>query len=219
MTSETQAASPNEKVTWTNIASRAWCIVKRVLALLAVAVTVYVTVGCVIFGAWWYGLLWADQFNWHYVADGLKILLDEYFPIVIGIVIAVFVVLVLGSVFKTPLFRFVDRFAGRIVLVTSLLLLSTSLVVYHTEKAQYDLLHAVESGILTIDNLQKSLAASNSPPHIVPPVDFQYIDKSRVDELYNQIEPDLIEKERTVAKTRSAKGKLGAGVNGIATGE
>jgi hypothetical protein len=201
------------------LASSVWVFTKRAFALGAVAVTVYVTVGCVIFGGWWYGLLWDGEFNWSYVADGLKVLLDEYFFLSMCIVFAVVAAFILGSFFKLRLFRLVDKFAGRIVLATILILFTTAIVVYHTEKSQYDLQHAVELSVLTIDNIQKSLAASNSPPHIMPPVDFQYIDKSRVDELYNQIEPDLIEKERTVDKTHSAKGKLGAGVSGVANGE
>src|SRR6266478_1357112 len=98
--------SAREQATGRRLASTVWVFTKRAFALGAVAVTVYVAVGCVLFGAWWYGLLWGDQFNWHYVTDGLKVLLDEYFPIVIGIVIAAFVVLILGSIFKTSLFRF-----------------------------------------------------------------------------------------------------------------
>lgn len=208
-----------DQATGRKFAFSVWVFCKRVFALGAIAVTVYVTVGCVLFGGWWYGLLWDDNFNWHYVANGLKVLLDEHFWMAITIVITAFVVLILGSVFKIPLFRFVDRFAGRIVIAASLIVFMTALIVYHSERTHPDLQRAIELSVLTIDRLQKYLAASNAPPHIVPPVDFQYIDKSRVEALYNQIEPDLIEKERTVAKTKSAKGKLGAGVSGIATGE
>jgi hypothetical protein len=202
------------------LAFSVWVFTKRAFALGAVAVTVYVTVGCVLFGAWWYELFWEDKFNWAYVAGGMKTLLDEYFPLLIGILLVVFLAFILGNFFKTHLFRFVDKFAGRIVLAALLVLVTIILVIYHTERLQHNLVRALEFSVLTMDRVQKFfLAASNSPPHIVPPVDFQYIDKSRVDELYNQIEPDLIEKERTVAKTNSAKGKVVAGVSGVATGE
>jgi hypothetical protein len=192
---------------------RGWVLTKRSFAIAAVAVTVYVMVGCALFADWWYRFLWDGKFNWYYVADGLKFLLDDYFPLSIGIVLTVCVVFALGSVFNARLFRYVDKFAGRIALAAVLLLFPTALIMYHTEKPLHDLLHATELNLMTMDNIQSFLAASNSPPHILPPVDFHYIDKNRVDELYNQIEPDLIEKERTVAKTTSAKGKVGVGVS------
>jgi hypothetical protein len=94
-----------------------------------------------------------------------------------------------------------------------------ALVTYNIEKPQHDLLEADKLFVRIADISKKALAASNSPPHIVPPVDIQYMDKSRVDELFNQIEPELIEKERTVSKTNAAKGKVGAGVSGAVTVE
>jgi hypothetical protein len=93
----------------------------------AVAVTVYVTVGCALFGDWWYQFLWDGEFNWHQIAFGLKALLDDHFPLLIGMVLAACVAFTLGSVFKARLFRFVDRFAGHI-LFASLVVVFTNAV-------------------------------------------------------------------------------------------
>jgi hypothetical protein len=218
--SQQEIASQTEPVPWRKSTLHVLALTKRVLAIGVAALTVYVTLGCMLFGEWWFRLLWGGEFNWHYVvADGLKSLLDDYFPQVITIVLAACAVFILGSVFKAAVFRFVDRFAGRMVLTSVILILITALVIYHTEKWQYDLQDSIAIDLMTLDSARKYLAASNSPPHVVPPVDFQYIDKSRVDELYNQIEPDLSEKERTVAKTNSAKGKMGVSVSGAMTAE
>ena len=214
-----EITSRTEQAVWTKVASRAWCILRRVIAFSAVAVTVYVTVGCALFGEWWFRFLWGGDFNWHFAAVGLKILLDEYFPIVIGIVLAACIAFVLGNVFKTRLLRFVDKFAGAMLFASAMFSVTTALVVYNTEKPWYLLLDADQTFVMIAENARKMLAASNSPPHIVPPVDFQYIDRNRVDELFNQIEPDLTEKERTVATAGSVKGKVSVGVGGAVNAE
>jgi hypothetical protein len=113
--------SARDEGTGRTIASSVWVFTKRAVALAALAVTVYVTVGCVLFGWWWYEFLWGDNFNLHYVAEGLKYLLDEYFRIVIIIVVAVSGAFVLGYLFKSRLFRFVDKVAGPILFASAVL--------------------------------------------------------------------------------------------------
>src|SRR6266852_1720388 len=90
-----------------NLAFSAWVFTKRVLALGAVVVTVYVTVGSALFPDWWFYFLWGGKFNWNYVASGLSVLVDDYFWLVIGIVLVACGAFVLASFFKTRLFRFV----------------------------------------------------------------------------------------------------------------
>jgi len=137
-------------------------------------------------------------------------------------VVAVCVAFALGALYKDRLFGFVDRFSGRILFATVVVPFTTILLVYHTQHSLYDLERSVETDLLTIERSAKFMAqleGSNIPRHIPAPVPFQYIDRLRVDELYKQIEPDLIEKERTVATTGSLKGKVGVAVSGALNAE
>ena len=152
-----------DQATGRKLAFSVWVFTKRMFALGAAAVTVYVAVGCALFGEWWYEFLWGDNFNWHYVAEGLKFLLDEYFRIVIIIVVAVSGAFVLGYLFKRWLFRFVDRFAGPILFASAVLSVTVALVTYNIEKPQHDLLEADKLFVRIADISQKALAASNSP--------------------------------------------------------
>jgi hypothetical protein len=99
------------------------------------------------------------------------------------------------------------------------ILFTSALVVYHTQRAGQDLMHSLQVNLLAWDQFEVLLRASNAAPHVSTPVDFRYIDRERVDALYSQIEPEMSEKERTVATSRSSKGKLGVGVSGTVNAE
>jgi hypothetical protein len=90
---------------------------------------------------------------------------------------------------------------------------------HHTQRAGQELIRGLRVNLLEWDQVETFLRASNAAPHIAAPVDFQYIDKERVDALYNQIEPEITEKERKVGTSGSVKGKLGLGVSGTANAE
>jgi hypothetical protein len=190
-----------------------------VVVFASVGITLWFTAGCVLFPEWWFGFIWGGQFTWQTVTEGLKVLLDEYFSLLISILVAVCIVIVLSIAFKVRLFRFVDRFAGHILFVALALLFATALIDYHIQHIPYELNHTMQVDLMTLDNIQRFLAASNEPPHVASPIDFQYIDKERINALFNQIEPDLVEKERTVSTTGSLKGKVGVAVTGVLSAE
>jgi hypothetical protein len=196
-----------------------WVFAKRLVTLTTVAATIYVVVGCTSFPDWWFRFLWGGRFDWQYVAEGSKILADEYFPLLIGIVAAICVAAIVGTLFKAQIFRFADKFTGQILFAALVIAFTTALVVYHTQQPNYVIQSIWEINLLSQDYIQKFLAASNSPPIISAPVDFQYLDKERVDALYSQVEPELTEKERTVATTGSTKGKVGLTVGGAVSAE
>ena len=85
----------------------------------------------------------------------------------------------------------------------------TALVVYSVAHEDYDLWAASQYVEITPGSLD---ARSVAPP-MHPPIDFLFIDTKSVDALFNQIEPELIEKKRTIASSGkiSAKGQIGTG--------
>lgn len=184
--------------------------IKRGLVLLIAIMTIYVGVGSCLFAPWWFGLVWAGNFNLAYMLEGLTILRDEYFALLMGIVIAAFLAALAGITFKAQLVKFVDRFSGRIVVVSAFTLVITALTVYHVAGHSYWRYSsdAFFEKILLQANTELTLL-TDVVPRVATPVDFRFIDRVRIEALYNQIEPDLIEKERTVASTGSTEGKAG----------
>ena len=182
---------------------------KRCFVLASVCIAIYVVVGCCIFPDWWFGLLWGGHFDRGYMRDALIVLRDQYFLLLISIVVVAFVAVVVGTVFKTHLLRFIDRRGGRVVVITAFVLITTALIVYHTQALPYEAQAAIDIDRGVLNLIEQQLMLVYVVPRVAAPVDFHFLDKGRVDTMYNQIEPELIEKERTVANTESTKGKAG----------
>jgi len=114
----------------------------RVVVVVVVALTAYFAVGCWLFPLWWSGFL-AVFFNEgifskkgrEYVADGLDNLLRlPYYGGIIAVAALACLALILAAFFNFYPFRFVDRFAGSILVsclvvlaILSLLVLGSSL--------------------------------------------------------------------------------------------
>ncbi len=188
--------------------------VKRVFTLMSVVLAVYLLVGCWMFPDWWYGWLWQRQFaDPEYTAEGLHVLLDQYFWLVLTIIFLVLAAAVLGRIFKHRLFRIVDAAGGMIVLGSSAAVLLAFLFLYHTYHS--DQMNPLGDINELSERVQNELRLIYTSPVIGPPIDFDYINKERVDALYNQLEPELQEKERTVAQNSTDQAKVGAAGGGI----
>jgi hypothetical protein len=191
---------------------------KRCLVLATVSIGVYVVIACCIYPDWWFGLLWGGQLNLGYVLGGLTYLRDQFFLLLIGIVVVAFAAVILGTIFKTHLFRLVDMHGGYIVVITAFVLTTTALIVYHTQASSHVTQASLDFDRVVLNSVEQQLILANIVPHVAAPVDFHFLDKDRVDVMYNQIEPELIENNRTVASTGSTKGKAGISA-GPVTGE
>ena len=196
-----------------NIYKRYLLFAKRTAALGSVAVAVYVLVGCLMYGEWWYGWLWQGEFkDTDYTISGLMFLLDNKFKLVMIVIAAIFLAVVLGGIFKTRLFRIVDRFSGYIVFTALLIICTTFLVVYHTNSRGPDLTEQISE---ITERTSASLRVLTALPAVETPIDFDYIDANRVDALHNQIEPELIEKQRTLANDTDSQAKASIGASSI----
>jgi hypothetical protein len=188
--------------------------IKRVLTLASVVLAVYLLVGCWMFPDWWYSWLWQRQFaDPEYTAEGLHVLLDQYFSLVLTIIFLVLAVAVLGRIFRDRLFRIVDAAGGIIALGSWAAVLVTFLFLYHTYHS--DQMNPLDDINELSERVQNQLRFIYTSPVIGPPIDFDYINKERVDALYNQLEPELEEKERTVAQNSTDQAKVGAAGGGI----
>jgi hypothetical protein len=212
------AAIASSSLDWTTLEwwQKALTVLKRVVTLSALALAIYVFVGCWIFPVWWYEWLWKGEFqNADYYLQALQILLDHFFWLVLIIIGGILVASLLGRIFKKQLFRFVDAFGGLIVFVLLLGLATTFIFLYHehhwTGTDVWSEMEKVNEGTRNaLDGLNIIYF-----PGIQTPIDFDYIDRERVDALYNQIEPELVEKERTISDNAASQSKLGVGGAGI----
>lgn len=86
-----------------------------------------------------------------------------------------------------------------------------ALVLRHTQADSY-------LWSMKINVMLHSLEDLGAPPEIVPPIYFHYVDKNRVESLYNQLEPELEVKEREVTGKSTLNADATAGVGAARIG-
>jgi hypothetical protein len=177
---------------WRNWSLRpAYLAMRRALVLCSVAIALYVIIGSCTDRTWWYGLFWDDSDRISYAVGGLRWLVDEAFWLAFGIVVALIIVIVLGRRLKHHLFKAIDSAPWVILVCVWLALAADALVLRHTQAYKY-------LSPTKVDEMLHALQEVYSPPKIVAPVYFHYVDTNRVESLYNQLEPELEVKEREV---------------------
>jgi hypothetical protein len=219
MASLTQAilpVPPHER--WYVSASRrVYVFARRALVTLSPVLALYVLVGSCSDPYWWFGLLWGGHFNRQYVADGLGSELSSDFTLVMSVVIAGFVLIMFGLIFRTHVLHFVDKFGVYVLVTSGFVLLTTSLVVYRTQWLPYISEQTMQTDLLIIRraNSWLALSGSNTAQHVAGPVDFHFVDTERIVALYSQIESDLSEEKRVVSSTGNIRGKVGVATGAV----
>lgn len=162
------------------------------------------------FGDWWYGLIWGGNLNFEYIRKGWLVFLNQNFGLAVGVVVAAAIAVVVGTMFSRHVLQITSRFGNLIIFCAAAAVLVTALVVYHADEEPYRATAALSSSLSNLTGQVQELAARTNP-EIEPPIYFQYLDAERVQSLYNQIEPELEEKERTVEGSTAVKGKAALG--------
>jgi len=187
---------------------------KRLVVLTGAAITIYVVAGCFVFPDWWFGLFWGGELKEQgskYVTDAMKLLLDNHFYLLILSILGICLAGVLGRLFKAHLFRFIDRFGGLFLFTCFMVVMTTALVVYHTEEPSYAALSDTAQILAQFQTIEREIERINAPPPVRAPIDFLYLDEKTVDSLYNEIEPELVRKRVTVSRSLGASAKLRLG--------
>jgi len=191
-----------------------YAIAKAWAAFVAVVLAVYIAVGSWMFGDWWYGLMWGGNLTFKYIRQGWLVFLNQNFGLAVGIIVAVAIAVIVGTILSRHVLQITDKFGGLIIFGAAAAVLVTALVVYHTDEQPYRMAAALSSSLADLTGQFQELG-DKIHPEIEPPIYFQYLDAERVQSLYNQIEPELEEKERTVEGSTAVKGKAELG-NGAA---
>jgi len=191
----------------------------RWTALVSVALALYVVVGCRIYGPWWYGLFWGREKKLRYIRDALAWLAQVRFKLTMCIVAGAFVVTVVFVLLGPRVFPIIDRFSGLLIFTALMAIFASAIVIYRTQRQPYEkFMHATAMLARAIEDLQRMSAMSASPPKIEPPIYFHYLDRERIEALYNQIQPDLEEQQRTVGGSTTVRGEAKAGIGGTSLG-
>ncbi len=193
---------------------------KRFLVVFGTIATLYFAIGSYFFPEWYFGLFWGgklwDRAWWK---DAVSYWLDLHTGLLILVIVSAFLVALLLYARKEFFLRFIDRFAIRLILCLGVAISVTALLDYKYAKASFEFSEGIQAAMSNIKSVVQQLAFEGTEhSDLEVPIDFQYIDRPRVETLYSQLEPELVEKHRTVSAGESKSGK-GSIVIGPAGGE
>ena len=180
--------------------------IRRALVIVSVAVCLYIVVGSFTDANWWYGMLWDGTNRVEYAKAGFVWLFDNAFWLAFSIVIAIFVLAVLGRIYKGRVYKLLDLAPWVVIFCFWLLVAADALVLRHTQADRY-------LGWMPPDEYEKVIDSHIAPPGIVVPIYFHYVDSDRVERLYNQLQPELQIKERDVAGRQSLTAGAAVGLS------
>jgi hypothetical protein len=196
---------------------------KRTLVLFSAVTASYFAVGSWFFPEWYFGIFWGGKFwNRAWWNDGVSYWLDLHTGLlVLGVVLA-FVVILLAYGYRRLFLPFIDRFAFRLVFGFGVAILATALLDYKYAKASFESWEQVEVAMGNLKSTFLGLAYEESLERsdLEAPIYYRYIDRTRVEALYSQVEPELVEKRRTVSagESMSGKGSVAIGPAGAEVG-
>lgn len=169
--------------------------------------TIWVLVGSIWFPEWWYIAIWeGEASNTSYLAYGFIFLLDQehsklFFIVLVAAVVAVYLYL------KRVQFRaIVNRFGVFVIIICFALLILDALYLRQPKfRAEALLVESVTQSSQAIMNAFKP----QEPPQILPPIDFFFIDDARVNDVFGEMEPELIETQKTISSKKNLSGSAG----------
>jgi hypothetical protein len=183
--------------------------VKRALVGIGVVAFAYLAIGSLVFPEWFHSLLWDKGYSSaEYWSGGLEFWTQEHPELFYFGIAAFFVVLYLAFRYRSLLFRIIDRLDGWIFALSLLGIIIVSLAVGRYASS-FLFMGSNAAQISAMNSALQQVAAYGRPPIIEAPIDFHYLDGDRVKALYSQIEPELVEQQRTVGGVGSISGKVG----------
>jgi hypothetical protein len=181
------------------------------VAAVVILIALYVIAGSVIYPLYWFEFMFGRGLSRsNLAAYGFSYQLQEAPWLIWGLIIAVPVVCFV--VWKwlpwvTDVFR---RRALPIIAMSVVFLVVDALVLYQTQKFNYTVYSGLHKIVGAAVQLPQALAEMGLPPSaIAPPVDLIYVDSKRISELYSELQPDLIESERTRTAEKKADESIG----------
>jgi hypothetical protein len=173
--------------------------------------TLWIVVGSVWFPEWWYAAIWrGDLFSSNYQGFGWSYLLDEERWLLFCLAAIAAAAAMLVHFRPSRFLAIVDRISAPSIIVCVLLLAFDAIYLHQPRfENKADLMEVSPQAFQSlVRGLQNVRAAA---PEITAPVDFHYIDSSQVSGLYSEIEPELVETERSVSAGKKVAGSASVG--------
>jgi hypothetical protein len=208
---------------------RVTMVLGRLVVFISGCLAVYLAVGSWMFPGWFFGFIWRGKIaSLDYWGSGVSYWLDGHPTTLAWAIVAGFVLLVAAFACRRMFLPLVDRFKFGLTSFFVFVLVFTAVLDYRYGRSEYELMELFQQFTTNLQVAVGQLFTIGNPPAIQPPISFQFLNGARVDNLYNQIEPELVEKQRTVVKGESTEGKgslsagpasaeLGIGKKGEAT--
>jgi hypothetical protein len=211
----TERMHPTSREGVAEVSSARWpkhatLILKRILVVVGAVAALYFAVGSWLFPEWYFGIFWGGKFwSGAWWMDGVSYWLDLHTGLLALAVVSAFVVTLLAYAYRRLFLPFIDRFAFRLVFGFGMAILATALLDYKYARVSFGILEQIEAAMGNLKSAVQELVSFESAEQsdIEVPIDFQYVDRVRVEALYSQLEPELVEKQRTVSAGESMSGK------------
>lgn len=182
----------------------------RLFEGLGVLFTVWVIIGSIWTPYWWYpaisngGLLDRQylDFGWSSLIDNERGLLLLVIALVATLGLCIYR-------WRAKFISILDRIRVPAIIVCTALLMFDALLLHQPRYENGKIWMQLQSGIVTPSMLEYRLA--HLEPRVSPPVTFYYLDAVRINEIYSEIEPSLIETQRTVTVGNQKSGSAEIG--------
>jgi hypothetical protein len=164
-------------------------------------------VGSIWFPEWWYIAIWEGEvINTPYLGDGFSFLLNQELSKLFLIALVAAIVTVYLYFKRTQFKAAIDRFGVYAIIICFALLILDTLYLRQPKFREEALLieSITRSGQAVLNAFKPQV-----PPQILPPIDFFYIDDARVKDVFSEMEPELIETQRTISSKKTLGGSAG----------
>jgi len=189
--------------------------VRRAVALILLCLAVYVAVGSLMFGGWWYGFVWDGKFTeFRWTALGIKFLVSNHPAVVTSIVLGCLTLFAIILLVPRKLFHLLDRFFKPIVVASVAVIAAAFLLVYLMPGNVQEYLEMLPIINAAPGALDAQLEARLEQPDIVPPVYFHYLNEDAIGAFYNQLRPELEETSRNIKSASESKAGAELGADG-----
>lgn len=171
------------------------------------SVTVWLVIGSFWAPEWWYIAIWKGEVvSLSYLSFGFFTLLDREPTKLLYIALAAAVVAVYLYIKSAQLVAIIDRFG---ILAFILCASFVTIDALYLHQPEYVAEEALAESVAASSQEMLHVLAPMPPPQISAPVDFYYIDNVRVDEIFSEMKPDLVETQKTVSSNGKVSGKAG----------
>jgi hypothetical protein len=187
----------------------------RILGILAGVLSLIFALYAGFFPVWVYGLLFdSNARNAAFFGYGLGAPFRNH-PILSLLVLLLIVAIIGLAIFARRVVGFTARHTGKIVFVSICILVITSVSVYAFCKNLYTEAERAQEALRNARTLFSDFSFLLGKLHVPDTAYFFYLDKDQIGSLYAEIEPEWLNKQRTITQSRNSSAGVNAGPVGV----